>query len=89
MRMYTLYRLDLYPNVYNAKVFLYWLHSLFPMNTYSILLCFLQTPNTDQKDTDWDRRGDECDNCPKLFNPSQRDEDRDGIGDVCDNCPLM
>ena len=27
--------------------------------------------NTDQKDTDLDGVGDQCDNCPLLHNPSQ------------------
>lgn len=31
--------------------------------------------------------GDDCDNCPGLYNPDQADADGDGVGDDCDNCP--
>ena len=37
-------------------------------------------------DTDDDRVGDECDNCPAVPNPGQRDVDADGLGDACDPC---
>ena len=30
--------------------------------------------------------GDDCDNCPDVFNPGQEDDDEDDIGDVCDEC---
>jgi len=38
-------------------------------------------------DTDGDRIGDECDNCPGAANADQTDADGDGMGDVCDGCP--
>lgn len=40
-----------------------------------------------QPDTDDDRWGDVCDNCPTEFNPMQGDDDLDGVGNPCDNCP--
>ena len=42
--------------------------------------------NPDQLDTDHDRRGDACDDCP-LDRPT-RDADADGLDDACDPCPL-
>lgn len=57
----------------------------------------VQTPNTDQIDTDKDGTGDSCDNdkdnddvpdntdnCPDTNNPDQADMDSDNVGDVCD-----
>ncbi len=37
-------------------------------------------------DSDNDRVGDECDNCPSASNPDQADVDGDGTGDACDPC---
>lgn len=37
-------------------------------------------------DTDQDRIGDSCDNCPEAPNSDQIDIDEDGLGDVCDPC---
>ena len=38
----------------------------------------------DQEDTDLDRVGDVCDNCPFLLNPAQLNNDGDSAGDLCD-----
>lgn len=40
-------------------------------------------PNPDQRDLDFDGRGDACDNC-FLSNAEQLDEDQNGIGDICE-----
>lgn len=32
----------------------------------------------------FDGVGDECDNCPGLYNPDQADEDDNGVGDACE-----
>lgn len=57
--------------------------------------------NTDQKDTDYNGKGDACsrdfdgdgfinsDTCPYVSNKDQKDSDGDKIGDACDNCPLV
>jgi hypothetical protein len=37
-------------------------------------------------DTDGDRYGGSCDNCPDVYNPDQSDTDGDGIGDACETC---
>jgi hypothetical protein len=50
--------------------------------------------NPTQEDDDGDRRGEDCDNCPDVYNPpaqlgqAQRDFDLDGVGDECDNCVM-
>lgn len=56
-----------------------------------------ENKNPDQKDTDFDRKGDACDadddndgfidgqdNCPIVANPTQTDRNGDGKGDLCD-----
>jgi len=43
--------------------------------------------NPSQRDVDCDDAGDECDNCPLVFN-DQTNSDPDALGDACDNCPL-
>ena len=40
--------------------------------------------NVDQEDTDLDRVGDVCDNCPFFLNPAQLNNDGDFAGDLCD-----
>lgn len=51
--------------------------------------CF-KVDNPDQGDTDDDKIGDACDNCPNDQNRepdfTQKDLDADGVGDACDNC---
>lgn len=37
-----------------------------------------------QTDSDGDRVGDECDNCPQTSNPAQTDSNYSGVGDSCD-----
>jgi hypothetical protein len=39
------------------------------------------------RDTDADGWGDDCDNCPQVYNPIQIDGDGDGVGNACDDCP--
>lgn len=39
-------------------------------------------------DSDTDRVGDSCDNCPTVSNMNQFDGDADGAGDACDCLPL-
>lgn len=35
-----------------------------------------------------DHRGDDCDNCPEVYNPFQEDWNGDGIGDLCDDAAI-
>ncbi|MBI5489558.1 MAG: M4 family metallopeptidase [Deltaproteobacteria bacterium] len=62
----------------------------------------LWNPLSEQKDTDLDGLGDDCDddddgdgaadgadNCPLVPNVGQLDSDGDAVGDVCDNCPSV
>ena len=43
----------------------------------------------DEFDSDQDKIGDICDNCPSNYNPLQTDSDEDGIGDECDQSPTL
>ena len=36
-----------------------------------------------QRDSDKDKHGNSCDNCPLTPNPDQADSNNDGIGDAC------
>jgi hypothetical protein len=45
-----------------------------------------QLANSEQLDSDHDRRGDACDSCPLA--PPTRDRDSDGLDDACDPCVL-
>lgn len=42
-----------------------------------------------QKYSDRNKKGDVCDNCPRVISQNQVDRDRDGDGvdDACDNAP--
>ena len=40
-------------------------------------------------DKDGDRKKDDQDNCPTVWNPDQSDLDSDKLGDACDGCPLL
>jgi hypothetical protein len=40
-----------------------------------------------QNDSENDGIVNDCDKCPKHYNPNQEDVDEDAIGDICDNCP--
>ncbi len=40
-----------------------------------------------QEDMDNDGSGNNCDNCPDVYNPGQGDLDGDDVGNECDNCP--
>lgn len=42
-----------------------------------------------EPDSDFDARGDTCDNCLTVYNSDQADVDHDGVGDACDNCPTI
>lgn len=48
-------------------------------------------PVTPFNDPDGDGIGNNCDNCPLIWNPEQvtsnADADNDGVGDACDLCP--
>ncbi len=41
----------------------------------------------EQVDTSGDGVGDECDNCPGVYNPMQEDSNGDGFGDACAPTP--
>jgi hypothetical protein len=43
--------------------------------------------NLDQADQATDGRGNLCDNCVNVANPTQANGDGDAVGDVCDTCP--
>jgi hypothetical protein len=38
------------------------------------------------RDTDTDGWGNDCDNCPTVYNPDQSDVDNDRVGAACDDC---
>ncbi len=46
-------------------------------------LCAM-VPSSPNGDADEDGIGNECDNCPNLWNFDQLDSDGDGVGDACD-----
>jgi hypothetical protein len=65
--------------------------TLFPISSASLSnvaitadSCGLKTPPCGV-DSDGDQIGENCDNCPGVYNPSQLDTDSDGIGDACED----
>jgi hypothetical protein len=44
----------------------------------------INTPNTNQANTDGDLFGNVCDNCPTTANNDQKDSNNNGIGDACE-----
>ncbi len=66
------------------KELAYFVHAIDPLGRKSGQTAFASVKTG--IDSDNDRVGDECDNCPSASNPDQGDVDGDGTGDACDPC---
>jgi hypothetical protein len=54
-----------------------------------LIALLLLAPCCPYPDSDGDRIGDTCDNCPHDPNRDQIDFDNDTVGDACDTCPEL